>query len=100
MTIHLTYKGYDFKVTRYQYTKGSPGRLSGPPEKCYPPEPAEVEDVELEIYDTYSDEYKSLPNSMVDFLMEDDQFYDILLEDVEDYLREPDYPEDDWREDR
>jgi len=25
------------------YSPGSPGRLSGPPERCYPPEPPEVE---------------------------------------------------------
>jgi hypothetical protein len=30
-------------VVEYDYHKGSPGRLSGPPENCYPPEPAYVE---------------------------------------------------------
>ena len=30
-------------VVEYDYHKGSPGRLSGPPERCYPPEPAYVE---------------------------------------------------------
>jgi len=102
MTIHFTYKGYDFKVTHYHYTKGSPGKLSGPPENCYPPEPAEIEDIELEIYNQYGNkEYEKLPDSMVDFLMEDDMFYEELLEAVEDSIfAERDYSEDDWREDR
>lgn len=30
-------------VVEYDYHKGSPGRLSGPPEHCYPAEPAYVE---------------------------------------------------------
>jgi len=29
------------KVKVYGYTSGKPGRFSGPPEKCYPDEPAE-----------------------------------------------------------
>lgn len=27
----------------FNYLPGNPGRISGPPEHCYPPEPAEVE---------------------------------------------------------
>jgi hypothetical protein len=34
--------GLDLKATGTYYP-GDPGRVSGPPEKCYPPEPAEVE---------------------------------------------------------
>lgn len=30
-------------IVEYDYHKGSPGRLWGPPERCYPPEPAYVE---------------------------------------------------------
>lgn len=30
-------------LVEYDYHKGDPGRTSGPPEKCYPPEPAYVE---------------------------------------------------------
>lgn len=30
-------------VVEYDYHKGHPGRLSGPPENCYPPEPAYIE---------------------------------------------------------
>lgn len=30
-------------VVSYKYTPGDPGRTSGPPERCYPPEPPEVE---------------------------------------------------------
>jgi hypothetical protein len=36
----------------YTYTPGDPGRCSGPPERCYPPEPAEVEISKL----TYNDQ--------------------------------------------
>ena len=30
-------------VVEYDYYKGTPGRTSGPPEKCFPPEPSWVE---------------------------------------------------------
>ncbi len=30
------------KVRVTHYTPGDPGRLSGPPENCYPPEPEEI----------------------------------------------------------
>ena len=33
----------------YFYTPADPGRVSGPPENCYPPEPAEVEYTKFEI---------------------------------------------------
>ena len=29
-------------LVEYEYEPGDPGRLSGPPEDCYPPEPAQV----------------------------------------------------------
>jgi hypothetical protein len=38
--------GLDVDFSAY-YTPGDPGRVSGPPEKCYPPEPPEVEVDEL-----------------------------------------------------
>ena len=30
-------------VVEYAFHKGDPGRTSGPPERCYPPEPAYLE---------------------------------------------------------
>lgn len=41
--------GLDLKATGI-YTPGDPGRLSGPPEHCYPPEPAEAEVETLEYF--------------------------------------------------
>lgn len=31
----------------YTFQRGTPGRLSGPPEHCYPPEPDEIEIVKV-----------------------------------------------------
>lgn len=42
ITFTIEWAGLEFEGTA-SYTPGDPGRLSGPPEKCYPPEPAEVE---------------------------------------------------------
>lgn len=39
-------KGREFTVT-CTVIPGSPGKLYGPPEKCYPPEPGEVEVVKV-----------------------------------------------------
>ena len=30
-------------TVRYYYTPADPGKTSGPPENCYPPEPSEIE---------------------------------------------------------
>jgi hypothetical protein len=46
ITVDINVLGLDLTATAY-YHPGDPGRLSGPPEKCYPPEPAEVEVVKL-----------------------------------------------------
>lgn len=43
-TVQPADRNDEIEVTvEYDYHKGSPGRLSGPPERCYPPEPAYVE---------------------------------------------------------
>jgi hypothetical protein len=56
----------------YTYTPGDPGRLSGPPEHCYPPEAPEVEISKL----TYN-------GQDVMFLLDSD-----LGEDIRDSLQE------------
>lgn len=33
----------NLNVVVTSYCPGDPGRISGPPEDCYPPEPAEIE---------------------------------------------------------
>ena len=40
--VSISVLGLDLEAKGY-YTPGDPGRVFGPPEKCYPPEPAEVE---------------------------------------------------------
>jgi len=36
--------GHEIEVdVEFDYTPGDPGQLYGPPENCWPPEPAEVE---------------------------------------------------------
>jgi hypothetical protein len=40
--VDINVLGLDLEATGY-YTPGDPGRLSGPPEKCYPPEASEFE---------------------------------------------------------
>jgi len=41
--LYLNFRGVDIEVDITSYYEGDPGRISGPPEDCYPPEPAEVE---------------------------------------------------------
>jgi hypothetical protein len=45
------YKGLMLHAT-YTYTPGDPGRCSGPPEKCYPSEAAEIEITKLTYNET------------------------------------------------
>lgn len=40
--IDLEYEG--------EFTPGDPGKVSGPPENCYPPEPSEIEITKLELH--------------------------------------------------
>lgn len=74
------------------YTPGDPGRLSGPPEKCYPPEAAEIDFISLEcgqsdarflLDSTHSED---IENAALDALEEE------LRDDRPDY--EPDPPEE------
>lgn len=44
--VTFTFIGMDMRA-KGAYTPGDPGRLSGPPENCYPPDPAEVDVTEL-----------------------------------------------------
>jgi hypothetical protein len=73
------------------YTPGDPGRLSGPPEKCYPPEPSEIEITKL-----------SCEEKDAMFLIGSDHGEDIcdtVLETLEfDQFGEPDYEEPEVRD--
>jgi len=46
---HAGFGEYTFVVCADEYDPGNPGRLSGPPEDCYPPEPDSVEPVTSEV---------------------------------------------------
>jgi hypothetical protein len=76
----------------YTYTPGDPGRCSGPPEKCYPPEGAEVEINKL----TYNDQdvmflwQSDLGEDIADTLVEliEENLYDDRDEGPEDHFRD------------
>lgn len=44
----LVYPCFTLEV-HYDYTPGDPGQLSGPPEKCYPPEDEEFDITEVRL---------------------------------------------------
>jgi len=41
--LYLNFHGVDIEIEVTNYYGGDPGRTYGPPELCYPPEPAEIE---------------------------------------------------------
>ena len=44
ITVYIDIGGEEFTCeAKVNYTPEDPGRISGPPERCYPPEPAEVD---------------------------------------------------------
>lgn len=61
--------GLDLKVTGI-YHAGDPGRMSGPPEHCYPPEPAEVDVHTLTYVDEEGKEYNMMPLTYSDMAEE------------------------------
>ena len=62
-------------TVRYTATAGTPGRLSGPPEDCYPAEAPEVEITSVKStdheYDYHMDLSESDQNSIMDRAIED-----------------------------
>lgn len=104
--INFQHRGYTFRLEKYHYSPGNSGRLSGPPEYCYPPEPSELEIEELSIVSTCYHKVKSIqPVStiMIDYLCDDDSFLDAAVDAVERsemILTKDEYNEDDWRDER
>ena len=45
--VTFTWAGLQF-TAEVNYTPGTSGRVTGPPEDCYPPEPSEVEFISLD----------------------------------------------------
>jgi len=39
----ITIENYKIEVLVTHYFPGDPGKINGPPENCYPPEPSEIE---------------------------------------------------------
>ena len=83
--LYLNFHGVDIEVEVTNYYGGDPGRIYGPPELCYPPEPAEVEfeiSCELEeVQDVLVENYYSEIEELV----------------LESYVPdEPEPPEPDW----
>lgn len=96
--IYFTYKGYEFRLDEHDYTQGSPGKVSGPPETCFPPEPPELEIVKLYIKDYMGpnpEDYKEVPAQIIELLNElsNDDFYMTVMEEVDlsQQKEEPDY---------
>lgn len=84
--IYFTYKGHEFRLDEYDYVPGSPGKLTGPPENCFPPEPAELEIIKLYVDESVlAGEFKEVPMEVVDLINEltDDDFNMTALEHVE-----------------
>ena len=47
-TLEVSYEEQTLRLT-YTYTPGDPGQTSGPPERCYSPEPEELEISKIEL---------------------------------------------------
>lgn len=79
----------------YDYTPGDPGRLSGPPEKCYPPE-----DEELDITAVYLKWPAQIPGSKLNIwtlnMPDELGFIEHLVKALQEKMAEqPDGPEED-----
>ena len=66
----------------YTYAPGDPGRISGPPENCWPPEGAEYEIISLSFGD--KPVTGKLADLITDWLLESDNFAEHLGEIYED----------------
>lgn len=80
----------DFCITfEVYYSPGTPGRYSGPPEDCYPDEPAEVE--LLKAWVTDHSAHRVVEEDFADW----EDIYDRLLEKADELYQESRYPEED-----
>lgn len=82
-SLTVTVDGMVFKV---EYHEGDPGRISGPPENCYPPEPPEIEIITV----TLPDGTVVYPLALSAFdldLGENEDLYDRLLKACDEPMR-------------
>ena len=86
----ITYLGIEWRVEGL-YTPGSPGQLYGPPEKCYPPDPPDWENVTMTVGGVDLADFLDSVFPANDFLHR--SVYEIILEETEVRLeREGDAP--------
>lgn len=62
----------------YSFIPGDPGRLSGPPEDCYPPEPAEVDITSIQFRHSKTQPWFDC-RWLEDMLETDEELYDYLV---------------------
>lgn len=93
----LDVNGFDFEIlVTFGYTPGDPGVTSGPPERCYPPEPSEVEIESICLDNMKKEDIKDLSA-----LLNDDGFVEDLEQAMDELMaqEEPDEgpePDDDF----
>ena len=101
--------GHELRVS-YSATPGDPGRTSGPPERCYPPEPPEFEIEKIELQWSIPDDLgpdakaqRPIWLDITDLLVEvgGDTFVELVEEEVLNALADEDdggppsqYPDD------
>lgn len=86
-------KGYMVEVT-IRCCPGDPGRISGEPEDCYPPEPATGEVEDIVVLEAEDDEDQALVGQHVDWDIDPEELLDEAFEaqaDEEDALREAEW---------
>lgn len=79
--VSFTWAGLDL-TAEVNYTPGDPGQVTGPPEKCYPPEASEIEFVALDcgqdtamflLNSTHSDDIENAALTALEEQLSDDR---------------------------
>jgi len=75
--IDITINDKDYTIVILSYTPADPGRIIGPPEDCYPPEPSEAEfdlvDSAGFLCDDEAEKYEDIIMDKIDEHMEGDE---------------------------